>query len=86
MAQMIIDPVVPKRSARRNNNAIEKADSDGGQTGGETVLRISNVSEPTITVIQLRTKWPQVLQWLFVQAAAIIFWLMTWKVMKFVNG
>lgn len=29
---------------------IEKADADGGKTGGETVLRITNVSEPTITV------------------------------------
>jgi acetyl esterase/lipase len=29
---------------------IEKADNDGNKTGGETVLRITNVSEPTITV------------------------------------
>jgi acetyl esterase/lipase len=29
---------------------IEKADTDGGKTAGETVLRISNVSEPTLTV------------------------------------
>lgn len=29
---------------------IEKADTDGGKTGGETVLRVTNVSEPTITV------------------------------------
>ncbi len=28
----------------------EKADTDGGKTGGEMVLRISNVSEPTITI------------------------------------
>lgn len=29
---------------------IEKADTDGGKTGDKTVLRITNVSEPTITV------------------------------------
>lgn len=29
---------------------VEKADTDGGQTGGLPVLRITNVSEPTITV------------------------------------
>lgn len=29
---------------------IEKADTDGGYTGGSPVLRITNVSEPTITI------------------------------------
>ncbi|RHJ95412.1 alpha/beta hydrolase [Parabacteroides bouchesdurhonensis] len=29
---------------------VEKADRDGGKVGGETVLRLTNVSEPTITV------------------------------------
>lgn len=29
---------------------IEKADSNGGRTGGASVLRITNVSEPTITI------------------------------------
>lgn len=29
---------------------IERADSDGGRTGGESVLRITNVGEPTITI------------------------------------
>lgn len=40
----------PKGAPGETTKLIEKADSDGGQTGGETVLRISNVSEPTITV------------------------------------
>lgn len=31
---------------------VEKADMDGGKTGGETVLRITNVGEPTITIYQ----------------------------------
>jgi acetyl esterase/lipase len=31
---------------------VEKGESDGGKVGGETVLRLSNVSEPSITVYQ----------------------------------
>ncbi|MDH6304757.1 acetyl esterase/lipase [Parabacteroides sp. PF5-5] len=31
---------------------IEKADTDGAKTGGEPVLRISNVCEPTVTIYQ----------------------------------
>ena len=40
----------PKGAPGETTKLIEKADSDGGKTGGETVLRITNVSEPTITV------------------------------------
>lgn len=46
------DPVLlfPKGAPGETVGLIEKADTDGGRTGGETVLRISNVSEPTITL------------------------------------
>ena len=40
----------PKGAPGETTKLIEKADADGGKTGGETVLRITNVSEPTITV------------------------------------
>lgn len=40
----------PKGAPGETTQLIEKADTDGGKTGGETVLRITNVSEPTITV------------------------------------
>ena len=40
----------PKGAPGETTQLIEKADNDGGKTGGETVLRITNVSEPTITV------------------------------------
>ena len=40
----------PKGAPGETTKLIEKADTDGGKTGGETVLRITNVSEPTITV------------------------------------
>jgi acetyl esterase/lipase len=40
----------PKGAPGETINLIEKADTDGGKTAGETVLRISNVSEPTITL------------------------------------
>ena len=31
---------------------IEKADSNGGKTGGQSVLRVTNVGEPTVTIYQ----------------------------------
>ena len=40
----------PKGAPGETTKLIEKADTDGGKTGGETVLRVTNVSEPTITV------------------------------------
>lgn len=40
----------PQGAPNEATPLIERADTDGGKTGGETVLRITNVSEPTITV------------------------------------
>ncbi|MDR0430848.1 MAG: alpha/beta hydrolase [Tannerellaceae bacterium] len=40
----------PDGAPGETTSLIEKADTDGGQTGGKSVLRISNVGEPTITV------------------------------------
>ena len=40
----------PKGAPGETIKLIEKADTDGGKTGGESVLRITNVSEPTITI------------------------------------
>ncbi len=40
----------PKGAPGETVKLIEKADTDGGKTGGESVLRITNVSEPTITI------------------------------------
>lgn len=40
----------PKGAPGETINLIEKADTEGGKTAGESVLRISNVSEPTITI------------------------------------
>lgn len=40
----------PKGAPGEMTKLIEKADTDGGKTGGETVLRITNVGEPTITI------------------------------------
>lgn len=76
----------PKGAPGETTKLIEKADADGGKTGGETILRITNVSEPTITVYPAPTKWRQVLPLWFVRVVAIISWLMTWKAMKFVSG
>ncbi|SEG18748.1 alpha/beta hydrolase [Parabacteroides chinchillae] len=55
MANAVIaqnNPVLlfPKGAPGETIKLIEKADKDGGKVGGETVLRITNVSEPTITV------------------------------------
>ena len=46
------DPVLlfPDGAPGESTKLVEKADTDGGKTGGETVLRITDVSEPTITV------------------------------------
>ena len=46
------DPVLlfPDGAPGETTKLVEKADTDGGKTGGETVLRITDVSEPTITV------------------------------------
>ena len=46
------DPILlfPKGAPGETIHLIEKADSEGGKTAGETVLRITNVSEPTITI------------------------------------
>ena len=35
----------PKGAPGETTKLIEKADADGGKTGGETVLRITNVSD-----------------------------------------
>lgn len=45
-------PIVlfPKGAPGENVRLIEKAETDGGKTGGESVMRITNVSEPTITI------------------------------------
>jgi len=40
----------PKGAPNETSQLVEKADTEGGRTGGETVLRITNVSEPTITI------------------------------------
>jgi len=40
----------PNGAPGETTQLVEKADTDGGKTGGQTVLRITNVSEPTITV------------------------------------
>ena len=50
MAQNSPILLFPKGAPGETTKLIEKADTDGGKTGGETVLRITNVSEPTITV------------------------------------
>lgn len=40
----------PNGAPGEGTQLIEKADREGGQTGGEPVLRITGVSEPTITI------------------------------------
>lgn len=54
MAQDIEKPILlfPNGAPGESVKLIEKGDSEGGKTGGETVLRITNVSEPTITIYQ----------------------------------
>ena len=74
----------PKGAPGETTKLIEKADADGGKTGGETVLRITNVSEPTITVYPAPDEVATGAA--VVRVVAIISWLMTWKVMKFVSG
>lgn len=49
MAQDSPVMLFPKGAPGETKKMIEKADTDGGKVGGETVLRITNVSEPTIT-------------------------------------
>lgn len=50
MAQESPILLFPKGAPGETNPLIEKADTDGGKTGGASVLRITNVSAPTITV------------------------------------
>lgn len=40
----------PKGAQGETTKLVEKASSEGGKVGGETVLRVTNVSEPTITI------------------------------------
>lgn len=40
----------PKGAPGETTRLIEKADADGGKVGGETVLRLTNVGEPTLTI------------------------------------
>ena len=40
----------PKGAPGETIKLIEIADTDGGKTGGESVLRITNVSEPSISI------------------------------------
>lgn len=50
MAQEAPILLFPAGAPGETNTLVEKADSEGGRTGGETVLRITNVGEPTITI------------------------------------
>lgn len=59
LTSLIINPIMaqdspillfPKGAPGESAKLIEKADREGGTTGGESVLRITGVSEPTITV------------------------------------
>lgn len=76
----------PKGAPGETTKLIEKADTDGGKTGGETVLRVTNVSEPTITVYPAPDEVATGLQWSSALVEGIIFWLTTWKETKFANG
>lgn len=40
----------PQGAPGETTQLIEKADTEGGKVGGEPVLRLTNVSEPTLTV------------------------------------
>ena len=42
----------PKGAPGETTKLVEKASRNGGKVGGETVLRVTNVSEPTITIYQ----------------------------------
>ena len=46
------DPILlfPKGAPGETTKLIEKGETSGGKVAGETVLRITNVSEPTITI------------------------------------
>jgi acetyl esterase/lipase len=50
MAQEVPVVLFPGGAPGETTALVEKADSDGGRTGGEPVLRITNVGEPTITI------------------------------------
>lgn len=50
MAQDTPILLFPKGAPGEATKLIEKADNSGGKVAGETVLRITNVSEPTITI------------------------------------
>ncbi|WP_106827871.1 alpha/beta hydrolase [Parabacteroides pacaensis] len=47
-------PIVlfPKGAPSETKSLIEKGETDGGKVGGEAVLRITDVSSPTITIYQ----------------------------------
>lgn len=50
MAQESPVLLFPDGAPGETTKLIEKADSQGGKTGGRSVLRITNVGEPTITI------------------------------------
>jgi len=50
MAQEAPILLFPDGAPGETTSLVEKADSDGGWTGGKPVLRITNVGEPTITI------------------------------------
>lgn len=50
MAQEAPILLFPNGAPGETTSLVEKADSDGGWTGGKPVLRITNVGEPTITI------------------------------------
>lgn len=50
MAQESPILLFPSGAPGETTDLVEKADTDGGMTGDKSVLRITNVSEPTITI------------------------------------
>ena len=67
----------PKGAPGETTKLIEKADTEGGKTGGETVLRITNVMNRQLLSIRHLTKWQQAPRLWFVRVVVIISWLMT---------
>ena len=76
----------PKGAPGETTKLIEKADADGGKTGGETVLRITNVSEPTITVYPAPDEVATGAAVVVCPGGGYNILAYDWKVMKFVSG
>ena len=82
-------PLWPKGAPDEKGEVGEEHDTtkpDGGLVAGQRVIRLGNVSKPTITLYRPQRKGRRAPRWSCVPAAVTASWRWTWKARKSASG